>query len=323
MIDFCILGSGFAGSTIANLLSKKYSVEVFDKARGPGGRLSNRRLKSNLSFDHGAQYFSPQTKEFKNFILKLYKKKIVKLWSGNHLDFAFKAKDNNLKYIGVKANNHICKYQLKKIKQNYFAHISKIIYKKKIWEITFKDKKKILSKALIITCPYPQLKKLAKKYLDKKMINLDISMEPNITVMLAIKGRNLPVSSINFNNDTLAWAANENSKKRFTSNINLWTLQSSIKWSKKNINTYKKNSVALNCLVSSFLKLTGFKKKQIIYKKIHGWKYSYNLNKSPFKSHWNTKYKLGICGDWFIGPKAENAWVSAVNLYNAQKKSPL
>jgi renalase len=103
----------------------------------------------------------------------------------------------------------------------------------------------------------------------------------------------------------------------------LWTLQSSIKWSKKNINTYKKNSVALNYLVSSFLKLTGFKKKQIIYKKIHGWKYSYNLNKSPFKSHWNTKYKLGICGDWFIGPKAENAWVSAVNLYNAQKKSPL
>ena len=26
MIDFCVLGSGVAGSTIANLLSKKYSV---------------------------------------------------------------------------------------------------------------------------------------------------------------------------------------------------------------------------------------------------------------------------------------------------------
>ena len=36
MIDFCVLGSGVSGSTIANILSKKYSVQVFDKARGPG-----------------------------------------------------------------------------------------------------------------------------------------------------------------------------------------------------------------------------------------------------------------------------------------------
>ena len=36
MIEFCILGSGMAGSTIANLLSKKSSVEIFDKARGAG-----------------------------------------------------------------------------------------------------------------------------------------------------------------------------------------------------------------------------------------------------------------------------------------------
>ena len=55
MIDFCVLGSGIAGSTIANLLSKKYSVHVFDKARGPGGRSSNKRFKKNLSFDHGVQ----------------------------------------------------------------------------------------------------------------------------------------------------------------------------------------------------------------------------------------------------------------------------
>ena len=62
MIDFCVLGSGVAGSTVANLLSKKYSVHVFDKARGPGGRSSNKRFKNNLSFDHGVQYISPKSK---------------------------------------------------------------------------------------------------------------------------------------------------------------------------------------------------------------------------------------------------------------------
>ena len=75
MIDFCILGSGVSGSTIANLLSKKYSVCVFDKARGPGGRSSNKRLKNALSFDHGVQYISPKNEDFSIFIKKLIKKK--------------------------------------------------------------------------------------------------------------------------------------------------------------------------------------------------------------------------------------------------------
>ena len=75
MIDFCILGSGIAGSTIAKLLSKKYSVHVFDKARGPGGRSSNKRLKDNLSFDHGVQYISPKSKLFTKYIQRLHKKK--------------------------------------------------------------------------------------------------------------------------------------------------------------------------------------------------------------------------------------------------------
>ena len=68
-------------------------------------------------------------------------------------------------------------------------------------------------------------------------------MQPNITVMVAFKNqKDLPISSIKFKDDILAWAANENSKKRFKSKTNLWTLQASLKWSKKTINKYKKNS---------------------------------------------------------------------------------
>ena len=93
MKDFCIIGSGIAGSTIANLLSKKYKVEVFDKARGVGGRNSNRRYKKNLSFDHGAQYISPVSTDFKKFIFRLEKKKIIKKWNGNHLNFFSKTKN--------------------------------------------------------------------------------------------------------------------------------------------------------------------------------------------------------------------------------------
>ena len=84
-------------------------------------------------------------------------------------------------------------------------------------------------------------------YLNKKPMNLNIRMEPNITTMIAIKNQNLaPVSSLKFNDNILAWAANENSKNRFNSSNSLWTLQSSIEWARKNINHYKKSNKAEN-----------------------------------------------------------------------------
>ena len=315
MLDFCIIGSGIAGSTIANLLSKKYSVHVFDKARGPGGRSSNKRFKHNLSFDHGVQYISPKSKLFKKYINKLYRKKILKNWDDNHLDFTFEKKIFSSKYIGRRANNDLVKYNLKNIKQSFASPIERINFKKYFWEITMKNKSKHQFKSLIITCPFPQLKKLAKQYLDKKILKLKVQMQPNITVMIAFKNqKNLPISSIKFNDDILAWAANENSKKRFKSNINLWTLQATLKWSKKTINKYKNDKSIMEQLIKRFVKLTGLKKNKIIFKKIHGWKYSYNYEKTPYLSIWDKKNNLGICGDWFNGPKVENAWLSANDL---------
>ena len=118
MTEFCIIGSGISGSTIANLLNKKYSVILFDKARGRGGRASFKRIKSKIGFDHGTQYVSPKTREFKKFCKNLIKKRILKVWGGNHVFLNSKKKEDkkHLKIIGKNGNNDISKYLLKKIK---------------------------------------------------------------------------------------------------------------------------------------------------------------------------------------------------------------
>ena len=315
MLDFCIIGSGVSGSTIAYLLSKKYSVHILDKARGPGGRASNKRFKQNLSFDHGVQYISPKSKEFLKFIKTLCKKKEAKIWTGNHLDFTFEKKEISEKFIGMKGNNFISKFYTKKIKKSFQSSVKSIFNNKYFWEIKLDNGEYIQAKSIILTCPFPQSKKIAGKYLEKRISNLKINMEPNITTMLAFKNqRTVSVSSMKFNDDILTWAAFENSKNRFSSSNSLWTLQSSIGWARKNINHYKKNKKVENTLVSKFLNFTGYKKNNIIFKKTHGWKYSYNLKGSPLKSYWNEKLRLGLCADWFIGPKVENAWLSANDL---------
>ncbi len=324
MIDFCILGSGIAGSTIAKLLSKKYSVHVFDKARGLGGRSSNKRFKNNLSFDHGVQYISPKSKEFKILIKKLIKKKIIKRWNGDHIDLTLEKKSPSSKYIGVKGNNDFSKYHLKGIKLSLFSEIVKINFKKNYWEISLKDRSKHRFKSIILTCPYPQLKKIAKNYLSEKLMKLEILMQPNITFMIALKNnKNLPISSIKFDDETIAWVANENSKRRFKSNLNLWTIQSTLKFSKRYINSYKEKNNIVNLIEKKFLKITNLNKKNVVFKKIHGWKYSYNYKRTVLKSFWNKRFNFGICADWFNGPKVEDAWISSIDLYKKIKKNPL
>ena len=82
------------------------------------------------------------------------------------------------------------KYNLKGI-QSFASPIIKINFNKYFWEVTLKNGCVHQSKSLILTCPYPQLKKLAKNYLDKKLLKLQIQMQPNITVMIAFKNRKI------------------------------------------------------------------------------------------------------------------------------------
>ena len=237
MSEFCIIGSGISGATIANLLNKRYSVILFDKARGPGGRASFKRIKGKTGFDHGTQYISPKTKEFKKFTKDLIKKRILKVWGGKHVFLNSKKKEDkkHLKIIGKNGNNDISKYLLKKINCNYHSELKKIYYKNKLWYLLFDNGKLRSFKNLILTCPFPQLKKLSKKFINNPFLNKSIKMDANITTMIAIKKSKNSKSSYLFEDPILGWAGNENSKKRFKSNYDLWTLQSTFKWANKKL----------------------------------------------------------------------------------------
>ena len=61
-----VIGAGLAGLAAAReLQAAGHQVVVFDKGRGPGGRLSSRRAEP-FAFDHGAQYFTARDPEFRH-----------------------------------------------------------------------------------------------------------------------------------------------------------------------------------------------------------------------------------------------------------------
>ena len=323
MKDFCIIGSGISGATIACALSKKYSLDVYDKARGVGGRSSNKKLNKHESFDHGVQYISPKSSQFKKFIKDLTIKKIVKEWPGKHLFLNTDKKEdkNHIKIIGQKGNNAISKYLLKNISCIFNKEVIKIFNKDNLWEINFSDGSKKLYKSLILTCPFPQIKKLSKKYIKHSFVNKKIKMDANITVMMVIKKTNHNISSYFFNDKILGWAGNENSKMRFKSKNDLWTLQSTYAWANKEINKNRDNKkINSKVMIEKFFKLTNIKKTKVLFSLNHGWKYSSNSKPLRIKSYWNSSLNFGVCADWFVGPRLESGWISAKDLFKKISK---
>ena len=318
MSSFCVIGSGISGATIANLLNKRHTVDLYDKARGLGGRSSFKRLDNLRGFDHGTQYFSPKTAEFKRFTKKLIEKKILKIWGGNHKFLSDKKKENkkHVKVIGRKGNNDISKYLLKNVRCYFQSELKKINFQNRKWNLVFNDGEMKNYENLILTCPFPQLKKLSKKYIKNSFIREKIKMDANITILIEIKKTNLGYSSFLFNDRILGWAGYENSKKRFKSKSDLWTLQSTFNWANKKINqnkVLKKTNAKI--LIDKFFKLTGIKQTKILFSLNHGWKYSSNSKPLKLKSYWNSRLNLGVCADWFNGPRLESGWISANDLY--------
>ena len=141
-------------------------------------------------------------------------------------------------------------------------------------------------------------------------------MNANITVMIVTKKIKTNISSYLFDDEILGWAACENSKKRFKSNQDLWTLQSTFDWANKEINKNRENKdLNSKILINQFFKLTGIKKTRVLFSLNHGWKYSSNSKPLKLKSYWNSSINLGVCADWFVGPRLEAGWISANDLY--------
>ncbi len=98
-MDIAIIGAGMAGLTCSQRLSAVgHKVQLFDKGRGPGGRMSARRAEldgETLHFDHGAQYFTARDERFVRQVEDWEADDIVARWP--------EAKENA--WVGVPAMN--------------------------------------------------------------------------------------------------------------------------------------------------------------------------------------------------------------------------
>ena len=318
MKDIAIIGTGFSAATLSYFIKK--DLDFYEKSRGAGGRCSTRRVEDVGLFDHGLQYIKNPNPEFKEILSD------CSIWKGNFKIFENNQLKNDAdkeRIIHENGNNLLVKNLFKN--KNIFVNkeLKSIEKKSDHLQLIFKDETQEQYKTVIITAPFQQAYNLTKQFTENFFSKFNFSMQPNLTVMVAFnKSLKLDLSAITFeNDDVLGFAANENTKKKnlINKDLELWTIQSSLKYSVKNIKEYRNNKqVLIDEILKNFsnkLKIN-ISNEQIHYSDIHGWLYAYNLNTSSSNCYWDSHLRLGICGDWFSGGNAENAFFNAKKLAN-------
>ena len=318
MKNIAIIGTGFSAATLGYFL--KNDLDFYEKSRGVGGRCSTRRVDNVGLFDHGLQYIKSENSEFKKFLSD------YTIWQGNFKIFKndqLKDDSNKERIINENGNNLLVKNLFKNKRVFANKELKSIEKKNDCFQLNFNDSTQENYKTVIITTPYQQAYNLTKQFTENYFSKLNFCMQPNLTLMVAFnKSLNLNLSAISFeDDDVLGFVANENTKKKTLINkdLELWTIQSSVKYAIKNIYEYRNNkeSLADEMLKNLSVKLKiDIKKDYIQYSDIHGWRYAYGNKLDDANCYWNEDLRLGICGDWFSGGNAESAFINAKKLAN-------
>ena len=318
MKNIAIIGTGFSAATLGYFL--KNDLDFYEKSRGVGGRCSTRRVDNVGLFDHGLQYVKSENSEFKKFLSD------YTIWQGNFKIFKndqLKDDSNKERIINENGNNLLVKNLFKNKRVFANKELKSLEKKNDCFQLNFKDSTQENYKTVIITAPYQQAYNLTKQFTENYFSKLNFSMQPNLTLMVAFnKSLKLNLSAISFeDDDVLGFVANENTKKKVLINkdLELWTIQSSLKYAIKNIYEYRNNkeSLADEMLKNLSVKLKiDIKKDYIQYSDIHGWRYAYGNKLDDANCYWNEDLRLGICGDWFSGGNAESAFINAKKLAN-------
>ena len=318
MKNIAIIGTGFSAATLGYFL--KNDLDFYEKSRGVGGRCSTRRVDNVGLFDHGLQYVKSENSEFKKFLSD------YTIWQGNFKIFQNDQIKDDLhkeRIINENGNNLLVKNLFKNKRVFANKELKSIEKKNDCFQLNFNDSTQENYKTVIITAPYQQAYNLTKQFTENYFSKLNFCMQPNLTLMVAFnKSLKLNLSAISFeDDDVLGFVANENTKKKplINKDLELWTIQSSLKYAIKNIYEYRNNkeSLADEMLKNLSVKLKiDIKKDYIQYSDIHGWRYAYGNKLDDANCYWNEDLRLGICGDWFSGGNAESAFINAKKLAN-------
>jgi renalase len=341
-----VVGGGMAGVVCTRtLLQAGHRVTLIEKSRGFGGRMSTRRTEFG-GFDHGAQYFTVRDMRFAQVLLSAQDQ--VKAWSVSTvrvLDelghvLASAPPPTEPHFVAVPGMSGLVSHWAQPLVSPERHNVTgastltglrvTLIERDALhadqWQLRVEDAdggQQVLGgfDRVVLAMPHLQTHDLllASGHSPELRQQLKpVQVAPCWTLMVAYPNAmqpNLPHIGPQWNaarstHHRISWLARENSKPG-RERIERWTIQASPAWSTKHLEDDGERVKAK--LLKGFSEITGIRATPA-HAVVHRWRFAQTQQPLGRPFIFDAALGIGLCGDWCLGHRVEDAFVSGLEL---------
>ena len=330
-----IIGAGLAGLACAQLLARAgHSVHVFDKSRGPSGRMSTRRgtdAGAHWQCDHGAPSFQAHDADFRAQVRSWQEAGATAPWPGRiglHDGERLRLQDNApQRFVGTPRMTSPAAHMVRGMQdmpdpvrfqwQTTVEPLQTAAGEGAGWMLHSPEHGAAPQRyrTVLLAVPAPQAVALVEAVApEAARLARSARMRPCWSVMVRCAGPvPMAVDGCVVEHSPLRWIARDSSKPG-RSGPETWLLQASHSWSEAHLEDDAQTVTA--ALLQAFARLGG-PSPASVQATSHRWRYADATQPLHVDCWWSPASGLGLCGDWLHNGTVEGAWLSGRSLARA------
>ena len=303
-----IVGAGMAGMSCGQRLSRLgHEVRLFDKGRGPGGRMATRRMEygdTTLHFDHGAQYFTAREPRFVDQVAHWEATGVAARWAAAGDDA----------WVGTPAMNAPLKAMAGELGVQFGTRIEQLVRDGDGWQLDGEGAPDARFDAVLVAVPAEQAGPLLQPHAPAMATLADqTASDPCWTLMAGFEAPLALVQDTLRQRGPIGWAARNNAKPG-RANEECWVIQASPEWSRAHLEEDAETVAA--ALLAELAEANGGPLPRQLGATAHRWRFA-KSGTAGEEALWDAEKRIGVCGDWLIGPRVEAAYMSGLLLAEA------
>lgn len=330
-MKIAIIGAGISAAAAVSVLKQHpCQVSVFEKSRGPGGRMSSKRALAG-SLDLGAQYFTARDADFLAQVATWRDQGLVQQWSMQPWVFEHgvisRSDDQQQRYVGTSTMHQMIVPTFANVETHYQCKINELSFITSNVSSHSQGQWQLCSEqgecyggfdALLLTCPPEQSYQLLLGAPICSQIPRN-SLLPCWAVLLELATpTGVAMDTIFVKEGAASWIARQSTKPgRQSARLRdveqapeQWVVHFSAEFSMQQLET---SSERISELAAAELSRVVGRTVEVAAALCHRWLYaSYDPAMAPCGVLYDAKMHLALAGDWTLGGRVENAWLSGV-----------
>ncbi len=313
-----VIGAGISGLACARILADHgFTVRVFDKGRGVGGRMSTRRAPGGRQFDHGAQYFTARDERFRRYVMAWRERGVVAEWEGRIATVAPgrlieppERKNETQRFVGVPGMSAVCRHLASDINVETGVRVTGLESAAEGWRLAAEDgRDRGRWDAVVVAIPAQQAAVLLAGHSHLSQTAGTAVAAPCWVVMVQYEEPlNTGFDAAFVHDSPLSWVARNSSKPGRVGEGDSWVLHAGPEWSREYLE--ETPEIAAGRLMAAFAELVGPRGAEPAYVNAHRWRYALPEDPLADRCLWDGRIFAGACGDWCGGPRVEGAFLS-------------